>query len=184
MKKKIGLSIAFLVLISGAFLWYVFRDEPVLPPAIVEQVPDKTMSYSGNELKEEKDGKTIWTVKAEKMNVDGNTGVIKMEIVTAKLYEDNGKVTELVADNAVYHQKKGKLALKGEIQAQSTDGSSLAADTAHYDTKEQILQCDGNVRVNKDGYLISGAHLETDRGMKTVRVSGNAEVIKVGGNAK
>lgn len=180
MKKKIGAVIAGSILLIGGFLWYVMGDEPDISKKVKEQIPDMTMSYSGNVLKEERDGRLIWEVTADKIELDANSKLAKMQNMRAKFYRDNGIVTELTAKEAFYDQQTNLITMNGSIEAIESDGSSLKADEAKYDGKKRQLQCDGNVEVHKDDYLITGQHLTADDESGKVRVQGDARAIRQG----
>lgn len=180
MKKQIGAVIAGSILLIGGFLWYVMGEEPDISKTVKDQIPDMTMSYTGNVLKEERDGKLIWEVTAEKIDVDANSKMAKMQNMKAKFYRDNGIVTELVAQEAEYNQKTNLITMSGAIEATESDGSLLKADEAQYDGQKRQLMCDGNVEVIKSGYHITGEHLTADDESGKVRVEGNAKAIRTG----
>lgn len=180
MKKQIAAVLAGTVLLIGGFVWYVMGDEPDISKIVKEQIPDMTMSYSGNVLKEERGGKLIWEATAEKIEVDANTQIVKMQNMKAKFYRDNGIVTELTAQEAFYDQKKNLITMNGAIEARESDGSSLKADKAKYDSKKRQLFCDGNIELKKDEYIVTGQRLIADDESGRVRVEGNAHAIRQG----
>lgn len=181
MKKKIAAVIAGFFLLIGGFLWYVMGEEPDLSKTLKEQVPDMTMMYSGNTLKEERDGKVIWELTAEKISIDGAGQNATLQNVTGTFYGDDGVVTELRAAEAVYRQKEDLISLSGAIEAHQSDGGLLKAERASYDGKKRQLQCEGQVEVNKGGYLITGDRLIVDDETGSIRVDGNAQAVQIGG---
>ena len=70
--------------------------------------------------------------------------------------------------------------MQGPINADESDGSSIKADKARYDSKKKQLYCDGNVKVKKDGYLVTGDHMTADQVSGKIRVDGNAHAIQIG----
>lgn len=180
MKKKITAIIALSAVLIGGFIWYISDEGPDIAQKVKEQTPDRMMTYSGNVLKEEKDGKLIWEVTADNMQIDIETNAVKMQNMKGTFYRDDGTVTELSAKEASYNQKKNIIAMKGSIEASQSDGGKLKADQARYDGKKKHLYCDGNVEVNKDGYLVTGDHLVADQTSGKIRVDGNAHAIQIG----
>lgn len=180
MKKKITAVIALAVVLIGGFIWYVMGEGPSISETVKEQVPDRMMSYSGNVLKEEKNGRLVWEVTAETMQVNTQTNVVSMQKMKGKFYREDGVVIELTAEEATYDQKKELITMKGSIEASESDGSSMKADAAKYDAKKKRLYCSGNVEVNKDGYLVTGDRMTADQVTGKVRVDGNAHAIQSG----
>ncbi len=180
MKKKITAVIALFVVLIGGFIWYISDEGPDITQKVKEQVPDRMMTYSGNVLKEEKNGKLIWEVTAENMQIDIQTNAVSMKNMKGTFYREDGTITELSAKEASYNQKKNIITMKGSIEASQSDGGKLKADKARYDGKKKHLYCDGNVEVNKDGYLVTGDHLVADHTTGKVRVDGNAHAIQIG----
>lgn len=180
MKKKITAVIALAVVLIGGFIWYVMGEGPSISKTVKEQVPDRMMSYSGNVLKEEKNGRLVWEVTAETMQVNTQTNVVSMQKMKGKFYREDGVVIELTAEEATYNQKKELITMKGSIEASESDGSSMKADAAKYDAKKKRLYCSGNVEVNKDGYLVTGDRMTADQVTGKVRVDGNAHAIQSG----
>lgn len=181
MKKQIAAVIAGSILMIGGFIWYVSDEGPGISDIVKDQVPDMTMSYSGNVLKEERNGKVIWELTAEKIEVDSNSQNAVLKKVNGKFYSDDGVVTNLVAEKATYDQKKNLITLNGAIHAEQSDGGSLKADQAKYDAKKRQLQCQGHVELNKGGYLVTGDRMVADDTKGKIRVDGNAQAVQIGG---
>ena len=180
MKQKIIAVIALFALLIGGFFWYISDEGPDIVQKVKEQSPDRMMSYSGNTLKEEKDGKLVWEVTAETIQIDIQTNAAVMQNMKGAFYRADGTVTELSAKEASYDQKENVITMNGTIEARQSDGGKLKADSARYDGKKKHLYCDGNVEVNKGGYLITGDHLVADQVTGKLRVDGNAHAIQIG----
>jgi LPS export ABC transporter protein LptC len=180
MNKKIMAVIALFAVLIGGFIWYISDEGPDITQKVKEQVPDRMMSYSGNVLKEEKNGKLIWEVTAETMQIDLQSNVVVMKDMKGAFYREDGTVTKLVAQEASYDQKENIITMDGAIEATQSDGGLLKADTARYDGKKKHLYCDGNVEVKKDGYLVTGDHMIADQKSGKIRVDGNAHAIQIG----
>lgn len=180
MKKQIIAVIALTVTLIGGFFWYIMDDNPNISKTVKEQVPDRTMSYSDNVLKEEKNGKLVWEMTAEGIEVDLESNHVTLKSLKGTFYRENGVVTELTAEEGAYDQTKGLITMKGAIKANESDGAMIKADAARYDSKKKHLYCDGNVEVKKDGYLVTGDHMLADQVSGKIRVDGNAHAIQIG----
>ncbi|MBP3400769.1 MAG: LPS export ABC transporter periplasmic protein LptC [Selenomonadales bacterium] len=180
MNKKIMAVIALFAVLIGGFIWYISDEGPDITQKVKEQVPDRMMTYSGNALKEEKNGKLIWEVTAETMQIDLESNAIVMQDMKGAFYREDGTVTELTAKEASYDQKENIITMDGSIEAIQSDGGKLKADKARYDGKKKHLYCDGNVEVKKDGYLVTGDHMVADQTSGKIRVDGNAHAIQIG----
>lgn len=180
MKKQIIAVIALSALLISGFIWYIMDESPIVSKTVRNQIPDQMMSYSGNVIKEEKNGKLVWKMTAETMQVNIETQAITMQNMKGTFYREDGVVTEITAEEAAYDQAKSLIMMKGSVEANESDGSSIKADTARYDSKKKRLYCDGNVEVNKDGYLVTGDHLVADQENGKIRVDGNAHAIQIG----
>ena len=180
MNKKIMAVIALFAVLIGGFIWYISDEGPDITQKVKKQMPDRMMSYSGNVLKEEKNGKLIWEVTAETMQIDIQTNAVKMQNMKGTFYREDGTITKLEADKASYNQKKNIITMEGAIEASQSDGGLLKADKARYDGKKKHLYCDGNVEVKKDGYLVTGDHMIADQKSGKIRVDGNAHAIQIG----
>ena len=130
MNKKIMAVIALFAVLIGGFIWYISDEGPDITQKVKEQVPDRMMSYSGNVLKEEKNGTLIWEVTAETMQIDLQSNVVVMKDMKGAFYREDGTVTKLVAQEASYDQKKNIITMDGAIEATQSDGGLLKADTA------------------------------------------------------
>ena len=91
MKKTTYLIIACCALFLAGGLYYFFRDEPIKPKQPVQAADTSqaaTISYVGNTITEEKDGKPLWELGAETIEVDVNTKNVKMKNIKGVFYQE------------------------------------------------------------------------------------------------
>ena len=85
--KKLLLTIVvgILILLGVGYFLYGGVETTTIGPS------GNSISFNGTELKEEKNGQLIWSVKAEKISVDQVTKVVTLENVTGAFHKD-GKI--------------------------------------------------------------------------------------------
>lgn len=182
MKKSIGMAIVCILFLVGG-LYYFLKDEP-LPsePQPVEPTTQETskLSYVGNSITEEKDGKRLWELKAETIEIDSDTKNMQMKNVLGTFYQEKGGKIEIKAPEAFLDNKTKDITMPIRIEAVASDGGTFAANEARWSGKEQRFYGSGNVVVTKDDTVITGDKIESDTTMEKVKVYGNAKVIKGG----
>ena len=67
---------------------------------ILKQLIQERLIY--NTLKEEKDGREIWELSSEHMDIDTGTGNVELTKVSGKFYDDKGREVALTADHGSY----------------------------------------------------------------------------------
>ena len=85
------------VLLAGLIVWAV-TSVPEIPQQTDEPTGPRIMSYMDNTLHEERDGRTIWQMTAEQMNVDIDTNDTGMVKIDGTFYSDDGRTLTLKAD--------------------------------------------------------------------------------------
>ena len=82
------------VLLTGLIVWAV-TSVPEIPQQTDEPTGPRIMSYMDNTLHEERDGRTIWQMTAEQMNVDIDTNDTGMVKIDGTFYSDDGRTLTL-----------------------------------------------------------------------------------------
>lgn len=182
MKKQTYLLIAAILFILVAGSYYFLKEDfnSPQPQAAIDQ--PTTMSYSGNTIIEEKDGKRLWELGAEKIDIDPKTKQAVIKNLKGVFYQDDGGKMELVALEAVYDTKTRDIVMQGHIKAVSDDGTVFIAQTARWAGDSQRIYGSGGVTMTKDDTVIMGDRIESDAGLQKVKVEGNAR-IRRGGSA-
>lgn len=182
MKKNIGMIIACVLLLVGG-LYYFLKDEPLPsePQAVEPKTEEASMlSYVGNSITEEKDGKRLWELKAETIEINSSTKDIQMKNVIGTFYQDKGGKIEIKAPEAFLDNKTKEITMPIRVEATVSDGGTFAANEARWSGKDQRFYGSGNIVVTKDDTMITGDKLESDTTMEKIKVYGNAKVIKGG----
>lgn len=183
MKKNTYLmSACFLILLAGC-LYYFLKDEPLQPKeAVVEsQVAETTtLSYTGNSITEEKDGKRLWELAAETIDVDVNTKNMTLKNIKGTFYQDNGGKIEITAPVAFMDSKTKDISMSGKVHAVSSDGGDFTAQETRWSDKEQLFYSSGNIVFKKNDTVLSGDKLQSDKDMIKIKLSGHAKILKGG----
>lgn len=184
MNKKNYMLIAAVLIMLIAGIYYILKDEdPSQPPAQATNTDQPAnMSYSGNSIVEEQDGKRLWELGAETIEIDPNTKQAKIKNLKGVFYQDNGGKLEIVALQAFYDTKTRDIVMNGQIKAVSTDGAIFTAENARWTGSDRRIYGSGGITVIRDDTVITGDRVESDANMQKVKVEGNARIRK-GGSA-
>ena len=183
MQKNTYLALAALVLFLAFGVWYFVKDEPLpikQPTAEVGTNPSANMTFAGSSIVEEKDGKRLWELSAEKIEVDPNTKTIYLHNLKALFYQPAGGTVEMIAHQGSLDSTTKNITMDGEIIATASDGSRLKAANLRYNAKENRIYGAGGVTVTKEDTVLTGDAIESDTNLAKVKISGNAKVTKGG----
>lgn len=184
MSKRIILVYAGIGLMLLGCLYYFFREEPAAPiaPRTVSQ-PKQEVSFEKSALSEEKDGKRLWTINAESINVDNTSKKVYLTNVKGIFYRENGGTVELIARTGVADTASKEIFLEGDVTAvSSTDGATFTAPKARWSGEVRWFFAEGGVKLMREETVVTGDKLESDAAMEQIRVRGNAKVVRGGGN--
>lgn len=181
MRKKAGLILACIIIaVSG--LYYFLKDEP-LAQAPQEQPKDQQTSklaYVGNSIVEQKDGKPLWELKAEFIEIDVDSKNVQLKNLVGTFYQEKGGKIEITAPEAFMDSKTKDITMSVKVQATASDGTTFTANEARWSTAEQKVYGSGNVILTKDDTVLTGDKIESDSNMEKIKVFGNAKVVKGG----
>lgn len=179
--KKILAGIV-LVLLAAMCIWAVRS----VPEHIKEGQPleKRVMTYSGNTISEEKDGRKLWELTAESMEVDIDTQDAAIINLDARFYTEDGRTIRLLAPKADYKAKDKFLTAEGGIRGDSTDGIHLKCDRLEWKVAEECLTLIGNAELHRDSdaLKVAGDSIEAREDFNRFKASGHAHLEK--GNTK
>ena len=180
-KKKILLAL-LLVAVAGLVAWAVMTV-PAPPQSQVETSDSKVMTYDGNTISEEKDGRKIWELTADHIEVDVDTQNVKIEKVVGHFYRQEGRTVDVQADNGSYDNGTKDISIIGSVDITTSDGAKLASDELKWTGKDSMLAAIGNANVSKDDMQANGNRIESTDGFNKIKIIGKAHLVK-GGEAK
>lgn len=176
-KNKIAIAAVVIVAAFAALLYWILKDQNTDQ----EQKPptDNLVEFEGSHLEEKKDGKIMWSLTAEKIQIDPDTKIIYVthpKLIVADV--DNQEMT-VTADNGVVDRTKRTMEVKPPIKAVTTDNSTLQTDGSVYYNMDTHLISGGKVLMQKsDGTELSGDSFETTPSLNNVTLAGHAKVTK------
>lgn len=173
-KLLIGLMIiAFIALVT-----WVLTTVPEAPTNTEPQEEKRIMSYEGNTLTSEKNGKRQWILTAEKMSVDVDTQDAYMEGIKVIFYGEDGKELHLTAPKGVYYHKDKNFGVYDGTKATMSDGAELTSDKLYWLAKDEMLVAEKDVKVKKDDLFASGDRMESKNAFTSFKIIGHAHVAK------
>lgn len=174
-KFLIGLMIAAFIAVTA----WVVTTIPDAPPKTDEPEEKRIMSYEGNVLTSEKDGKIQWKLSAEKMSVDVDTQNAQMEGIEVIFYSEDGKEMRLTAPKGMYFHKEKNFGVYDGVKATTTEGAELTSGKLYWLNHEGgKLIAEDKVEVKKDDFFASGDRMESKNGFSNFKIIGHAHVVK------
>ena len=171
-----ALAAVIAVLAAGLVVWAVATVPDA--PKIVPQPDKKTMSYDGNTISEEKNGRKIWELTSEHIEVDVDTQDVTMQGITGHFYAEDGKVAELKAESGVYGGQSKDIKLTGGIVVTYSDGAILVSKEMEWKSQEEILTALGDVKSVREDLLITADKIESSDSFNKVKAVGHAHLEK------
>lgn len=184
MNKRTVLVYAVIVLVLGGSLYYFLKEENTSPaaPTPASQIKQE-MSFEQTAMVEEKDGKRLWEISAETVNVDNKTKKVFLNNVKGIFYRENGGTVTILARKGIADTATKEVFLEGEVTAlSSTDGATFAAPKVRWAGEVRWFFAEGGVKLTRADTVVTGDKLDSDADMEQIQIRGNAKVLKGGGN--
>lgn len=173
-KSKILFGAIGLILLS-LVIWAV--GSVPKPPAEKEAAP-RIMKYENNVLSEEQDGRKIWEITAEKINVDADTQNVDMENITGAFYQEDGKTATLTAPHGYYESQSRNIKLDGGIEVETSDGAKLSSAELDWLAADSILAAEGEAKIKTQDMEATGAKIESKDAFQEFKITGGAHIVK------
>ena len=167
------------VLLTGLVIWAV-TTVPEIPQQTDTPSGPRVMSYVDNSLSEERDGRTIWKMTAEKVNVDIDTNDTSMLKIDGTFYTEDGRTLTLHAEEGRMDGKTRNVVLTGTIEATTSDGASLRAKQITWTAEEGSLSAEGDAELIRDDIRATGDRIVSTDGFQQFSIIGNAHIEKGG----
>lgn len=186
MKKTTYLAIACVVLFLAAGVWYFVKDEPLPPQVPAVEKKDSlpaNVTFSGSSIIEERDGKRLWELSAENIEVDAATKQVTLHNLKGVFYQPSGGKLEMAALTGTLDATTKDIMMDGKIVATASDGARLEAAQLRYNSQQSRIFGSGGVSVTQQDTVLSGDNLESDTTLTKFKITGNAKVLR-GGKAQ
>ena len=175
---KIITTITVLVFIGG--LCWLFQGEKKIQQLDQEEETPLMMSYIGNTLSEEKNGKKVWELNADLIEIDPVSKNTILKNIKGVFYQNNGENITLTAPKAVYDVESRNITITEKVQAVSSNGATLNAEQVIWDSGQERFEGKGNIKLKQGDTIITGDKLESNNGFSKFKVIGNAHIVKGG----
>ncbi|MCX7970203.1 MAG: LPS export ABC transporter periplasmic protein LptC [Negativicutes bacterium] len=160
----------------GSVVWYVIRPvPPPLPGPGTRKTGD--ISMTGNELRGERDGKMVWQLRADTVEVDQDTQDSRLTTIAGEIFRDDGSVIHVVADRGLVDARRNFL-LSGNIVAHSDDGMRLSCREMGMRTAENRVWARDGVEFSKPGFSLKCDLITSDAQLINLRAEGNVTAIR------
>ena len=180
-RKKIAGGIAAAILL--ALIIWAAATVPEPPASDDAQSGARVMSYEDNTLREERDGRLVWTLTAQKMSVDIDTQNTTMQGIEGIFYDEDGRTLSLKADEGHMDSSTHDVILTGGISAETSDGITLRSNAIQWTAADRVLSADGDAVLTRDNLYARGDRIASTDEFRQFTIEGNAHIEK-GGESK
>ena len=173
-KAKIAGAVAVLAFIV---LLFVLLREPT--PQEQQIKTDNLIEFEGSELAENKDGKLVWRLTAEKIMIDPNTEEMYFINPKALLVNEDGTEMTITSNMGVVDRKKRTVEIKPPVKATTNRNDTLQTDGSVYYNMNTHIVKGGKVVIDRyDNTSLRGDSFETTTNLDKVTLTGHAQVTK------
>lgn len=174
MKEHKKLIISLLcVCLMGIGLYFLFKEDQTVMDT--SAVTDQAVEFDDIDLNEEKDGKTVWRLKARHVKMENNKNIIYLTDVDGQFSQDENELT-LSAKKGIIKRTEQTVFLEGNVEGTTKDGLILHAKNLTYDGKKQILSTDQSFMVEKENRVLTADSFTADRVLEKIVAKGNAKL--------
>lgn len=172
-RNKKSILIVLVILLSVLGIYFLFKDDSRERGSAKSDGP--AMEFSNIEMKENKDGQSVWRIKAKHVSMSRDKNSADMEGIEAYFLKD-GNELKLNADRGHYDRKKKKVHVEGHVEGTSSDGMVLSAKNLTYDGHTDILSTDQFFTAEKDGRVLTADSFTADRVLEKITAKGHAKL--------
>jgi LPS export ABC transporter protein LptC len=180
-KFKITLITIVVIALLGGGLYYFLKTEPLAtapPDAPEAQSTDKVaMTLADNKITEEENGKILWELTADAIEVDPVTQNVLLHKVQGTFYSDKGTTLVVTSQEGSLDSQTKNVQLTGAVHAVASDGGDLTAPELLWQDQTKLLLGNGGVKVVKGSTILTGDKLEGDSVLNKIKVTGHAHVV-------
>ena len=173
--KKLIAIVAAIVLALIGLIVYIMKDSGDV--GTTQNQNGQLVNFQGADLQEEKDGKLVWALSAEKIEYDPRTKAIVLTNLKGLFYQDD-VTTTITAPHAVLTGDRNSLDIDQGVTATNTDGAEFKTDVLHFDNKTKTLTSKSAFTYNGKDITLTGDKLEGNMSLKKIKAIGNAKLTK------
>ena len=173
--KKLIAIVAAIVLALIGLIVYIMKDSGDV--STTQNQNGQLVNFQGADLQEEKDGKLVWALSAEKIEYDPRTKAIVLTNLKGLFYQDD-ITTTITAPHAVLTGDRNSLDIDQGVTATNADGAEFKTDALHFDNKTKTLTSKSAFTYNGKDITLTGDKLEGNMSLKKIKAIGNAKLTK------
>ena len=167
---------AAIVLALIGLIVYIMKDSGDV--GTTQNQNGQLVNFQGADLQEEKDGKLVWALSAEKIEYDPRTKAIVLTNLKGLFYQDDVTTQQSTAPHAVLTGDRNSLDIDQGVTATNTDGAEFKTDALHFDNKTKTLTSKSAFTYNGKDITLTGDKLEGNMSLKKIKAIGNAKLTK------
>ena len=156
------LVVGILILLS-----YSERNVKILPSY-------RTSSMKDLHLTRKEGGKVKWELSADKAILPVGNKEVFLESLSLKI--NRTPVIFLTSGSGVYEIDKGDITLNKSVELNIKE-TTFTTDTMKYNSKDEIITTDDDIKFNGDNFLIKGTGLVAKTKQQNMRIIKNVKAI-------
>ena len=173
-KKLIAIVVAIVIALVG-LIAFILHDSGDSSSKGANN--GQLVNFQGAELQEEKDGKLVWALSAEKIEYDPRSKSIVLTNLKGLFYQDD-VTTTITAPHAVLTGDRNSLDIDQGVTATNTEGAEFKTEALHFDNKTKTLTSKSAFTYNSKDVTLTGDKLEGNMSLKIIKAIGNAKLTK------
>ena len=173
--KKLIAIVAAIVLALIGLIVYIMKDSNEVNTT--QNPSGQLVNFQGADLQEEKDGKLVWALSAEKIEYDPRTKAIVLTNLKGLFYQDD-VTTTITAPHAVLTGDRNSLDIDQGVTATNTEGAEFKTEALYFDNKTKMLTSKSAFTYNSKDVTLTGDKLEGNMSLKIIKAIGNAKLTK------
>ncbi len=173
-KKLIAIVVAIVIALVG-LIAFILHDSGDSSSKGANN--GQLVNFQGAELQEEKDGKLVWALSAEKIEYDPRSKSIVLTNLKGLFYQDD-VTTTITAPHAVLTGDRNSLDIDQGVTATNTEGAEFKTEALHFDNKTKMLTSKSAFTYNSKDVTLTGDKLEGNMSLKIIKAIGNAKLTK------
>ncbi|MCR5176178.1 MAG: LPS export ABC transporter periplasmic protein LptC [Anaerovibrio sp.] len=178
-KKGKAIIAVFSILLAVLIAWAVnnIPDGPDINRVPLEK---RVVSFEGNTIQEEKDGRILWSITAANIEMDIDTKDASLTDVKAVFNFEDGRTVNLTAPKAIFNDKTHHLEVLNGVSGESSDGGRFSCTEIEWLAEKELLAMkgDASIEYEKEAVKASGDRIESANGFRNFKISGNAHLEK------
>lgn len=118
------------------------------------------------------------TLVAEQLYFYNDTSMVVGDTIQVSFFGEGGEfVSMLTATTGIINQRSQEMTAHGNVDVRSED-SRIQTEVLHYEPAADRIWSDRPTTINQQGNLIRGQGVESDPGLKVIRIRGGSAVLR------